>query len=187
MKRIIISVLCLAFCVGLSACSGKDTVSSEMSDLKSKAEGTTSKVMSKTESTVDKVTSKVESTAKDVVDGITGDTNVGTTGALKDGEYIVTADEFDSNGYKARVKIEVENGKVEEIECDAIDQNGNERDDDAWEDKMELFEDAVVMRGLDALTFATDGTVEGINGFDLKVSEYKNLIEQALNKAKKTA
>ena len=124
-----------------------------------------------------------------VADGITGDTNVGDMGKLRDGEYTATSDTYDSDGYKARVKVKVENGKISEVDCDAVDKDGNEKsDNDAhndWDDKIELFEDAVVMRGLDNLRFADDGTVTGINGMDLNVGEYRKLLTEALAKANK--
>ena len=178
MKKIILPILCFVFALSFAACttSGGDTTGSKVSDVKDDAQSMVSSVMSKVDS---------------MADGITGDTNVGDTGALRDGEYTATSDTYDSNGYKARVKIEVENGKVTEVDCEAVDKEGNEISDadggDAWDNKMELFENAVVLRGLDNLEFAENGTVTGIDGMDLDVSEYKKLITEALNKAKKTS
>ncbi len=177
MKRFILPIFCFLLAVSLTACTGgSDTTESKKEDIKNDAASMTSSIMSGVQS---------------VADGITGDTNVGDTGKLRDGEYVATSDTYDSDGYKARVKIEVENGKVAEVECDAIDKNGNEKTDNDnhndWEDKIELFEDAVVMRGLDKLEFAEDGTVAGIDGMDLNVGEYKKLISEALNKAKKNS
>lgn len=177
MKKFILPIIVFSLVFSLTACTGgSDTTESKKDDLKNDAQSMVSSVMSGVES---------------VADGITGDTNVGDTGKLRDGEYVATSDTYDKDGYKARVKIEVENGKITEVDCDAVDKDGNEKSDNDshndWDDKIELFEDAVVMRGLDKLEFAEDGTVAGINGMDLNVGEYRKLITEAMNKAKKDA
>lgn len=177
MKRFILPIICFLLAASLTACTGgSDTTESKKDDLKNDAQSMVSSVMSGVES---------------IADGITGDTNVGDMGSLRDGEYTATSDTYDKDGYKAKVKVKVENGKVSEVDCNAVDKDGNEKsDNDAhndWDDKIELFEDAVVMRGLDKLEFAEDGTVGGINGMDLNVGEYKKLLTEALNKAKKNS
>ena len=43
----------------------------------------------------------------------------------------------------------------------------------------------MVAKGFEALDIASDGTVNGIEGFDLNLGEYTPLINEAIDKAKK--
>ena len=178
MKRILICISAFALMVSLTACRGGngDSASDMMESAASGAES---------------VASKVGSTVSEMIDGDTteSDSSKNDTGALKDGKYTAEGKNYGEDGFRPYVEIEVENGKITEVDCDAVNQKGDfKKDDDAhdsWEDKIELFEDEVELKGLDKITINSDGTVSDIKGMDLDVGEYAKLLKEAIDKAKK--
>ncbi len=177
MKRILLLISVFALVFSLTACTaGNGNTASDMVD--SAVSGAES-VMSEAGSAL----SNGDTTKSD-----TADTNA-TTGALKDGKYTAEGKEYDDEGYRPYVEIEVENGKITDIDCDAVNESGDFKKDndkyDNWEDKIELFEDEVEVKGLENVTVNDDGLVSGINGMDLNVGEYAKLLKEAIDKAKK--
>lgn len=176
MKRILFCISVFALVFSLTACNaGKGNTASDMVD--SAASG------------VGSIASKVESSASDVLNGDTLNSGNSDTGALKDGKYTAEGKEYDEEGYRPYVEIEVKNGKITDVDCDAVNEKGDFKKDndtyDDWEDKIEMFEDEVEVKGLDKITVNSDGSVSGINGMDLNVGEYSKLLKEAIDKAKK--
>lgn len=175
MKKIIPIILSLAFCFSLAACGGNNTTSSMMES------GNTSDMLT---------SSKNESTSSNSILDASGVSSTSSDNTiLKDGKYTAEGDSYDEDGYKPYVELTVKNGKITEIDCDAIDKEGDfkkESDDmEDWADKIMLFEKEVVAKGLEKITFNKDGTATGIDGMDLNVGEYGDLIKEAMDKAKK--
>lgn len=179
MKRLLICISVFALTFSLAACnSGKGNTGSDMMD----------SAVSGAESVV----SKVGSAVSDMMSGDTTGSNTansGDTGALKDGKYTAEGKTYGEDGFRPYVEIEVENGKITEVDCDAVNEKGDfKKDDDThdtWEDKIEMFEDEVELKGLDKITIGSNGTVSGIDGMDLDVSEYAKLLKEAIDKARK--
>lgn len=181
MKRILFCVSVFILVFSLAACNSGNGNNGN--------NNTTSDMINSAASGVGSIASKVESAMSGMTDGSTTGSKDADTGALKDGKYTAEGSDYDDDGYKAYVEIEVENGKITEIDCDAVNEKGDfKKDDDtfdSWEDKIEMFEDEVELKGLDKITVNDDGTVSGINGMDLKVDEYAKLLKEAIDKAKK--
>ena len=184
MKRILIFMSAFALMVTLTACSGGsgNTASDMMDSAASKAESVVSKVGSTISDMMSGDTTASDSTASDTA-------NQSGTGVLKDGKYTAEGKKYGDDGFRPYVEIEVENGKITEVDCDAVNEKGDfKKDDDAhdsWEDKIELFEDEVELKGRDKITVNSDGMVSGINGLDIDVREYAELLKEAIDKARK--
>lgn len=176
MKKIILGLLTLTLSFCLAACGGNGTTSSMNSSTGSDA--SSGMITSSDNSSSGQASSTEDSS------GTNGENTV-----LKDGKYTAEGKNYDDEGYKPYVELTVKNGKITEIDCDAIDKDGDfKKDEDdmkSWVDKIMLFEKEVVAKGLEKIKFNDDGTVTGIDGMDLNVGEYSKLIEEAINKAKK--
>ncbi len=171
MKKLFMCILALGLMLSFTACAagdGGDTTGSK---------------------TMDSVISGAESLASEVGSAVSSMADGDTAGKLKDGKYTAEGKEYDDEGWKPYVEIEVENGKIDDVDIDAVNQKGDfkKEDDkyDEWEDKIELFEDEIKNKGIDKIEIGDDGTVSGINGMDLNVGEYAKLVEEAIEKAKK--
>ncbi len=172
MKKLILALFCFVLSISLVACSSSgDTTGSKSSDTASKNNSSTA------------ITDN--SSQNNSVSSIGSDTS--ETGELKDGTYTAEADNYNDEGYKPFVELTVSDGKVTKIDLDAVNQDGDykkDSDNDGWIDKIMLFEQEVVAKGLEAIDIATDGAVNGIEGFDLNLGEYRDLINEAIDKAK---
>ncbi len=180
MKRILFCISAFALMFSLTACSGGNNGN------------TTSDMMDSAASGAESVVSNVGSAVSDMLGSDTTGSdsqNSDTAGALKDGKYTAEGKDYDDEGYRSYVEIEVENGRITEIDCDAVNEKGDFKKDndtyDSWEDKIEMFEEEVEVKGLDKVTVNDDGSVSGINGMDLNVGEYAKLIKEAMDKARK--
>lgn len=180
MKRLLICLSVFALAFSFTACNrgSGNTASDKMDSAMSGAES---------------VVSKVGSAVSDMMNGDTTESDTANSGssngALKDGKYTAEGKTYGEDGFRPYVEIEVENGKITEVDCDAVNEKGDfKKDDDAhdsWEDKIEMFEDEVELKGLDKISVNSDGTVSGIDGMDLNVSEYAKLLKEAIDKARK--
>ena len=175
MKKLLALALACLVAVSLTACMN-DT-NTKPNDITSKTESIKDNVMSDTTS----------SDASDLQNGTTSKTDTANTG-LHDGTYKAEADTYDKEGYKPYVELTVKNGKVSEIECDALNKEGKRKREDNtaadWLENMKIFEQEVIARGLDNITIGEDGAVNDIEGLNLNIGEYGNLIREALNKAR---
>jgi len=188
MKKLTLLLVCLALVFSLAGCMGSNNETNG---------STPSATTSSKENTSEGIVDNESSTDNNTTDGSntsdTGSDNSATngteTGDLKDGKYTAEADTYDDEGYKPFVELTVKNGKVSEIDLDAVNSKGDyKKDSNAasdWIDKMMLFEKEIVVKGLEAIDFNEDGTVDGIEGFDLNVGDYTKLINEAISKAKK--
>ena len=87
---------------------------------------------------------------------------------LKDGKYTAEANDYGEDGYKPFVELTVSNNTD-------------------WIDKIGLFEKEMVAKGIADIEFNSDGTVNGIEGFDINIGEYTDLINEAVAKARKNS
>ena len=171
MKKLLLLCMSVILLLAFTACTagGSNTASDAMDSAASKTES---------------IASDVGSDISDITDGSSQ-----SNANLKDGKYTAEGKDYDEEGWRPYVEIEVENGKIENVDLDAVNQKGDfKKDDDkfdAWEDKIELFEDEVKAKGIDAIKLNDDGTVSGIEGMDLNVKEYATLLSEAIEKAKK--
>lgn len=171
MKKLLLLCMSVTLILAFTACTsgGSNTASNAMDNAASKTES---------------IASDIGSNISDMTDGSSqSDTK------LKDGKYTAEGKNYDEEGWRPYVEIEVENGKIDDIDLDAVNQKGDfKKDDDkfdSWEDKIERFEDEVKAKGIDSIKLNEDGTVSGIEGMDLDVKEYASLIKEAISKAKK--
>ena len=179
MKKILSAVIILGICMSFAGCNTangvKEDINSGISDVESIASDIGSDMTDK---------DKTDTTESDKADLEDSDAS-----ALRDGTYKESGNNYDSKGYKPTVELTVTDGKISKIECDGVNKDGEYRRDNKnqseWEDKMELFEKEVVLKGLDNIAIADDGSVTGIDGMDLNVGEYRDLLEKAIDKAKK--
>ena len=172
MKKLFLAFLSLALCFSFAACSsGEETTGS-------KTDETSSMTSSKTEI----MPSESSNESSSMNEPSESDT------ALKDGTYKAEGEDYSEDGYKPTVTLTVSNGKISDIDLDAVNKKGERKkdsDQDDWIDKIVIFEKEMVAKGLEALDIASDGTVNGIEGFDLNLGEYTPLINEAIDKAKK--
>lgn len=173
MKKLFLAFLSICLCFSFTACmSGEETTGS-------KTDETSSMTSSKTE--IIPSESSKEASAAD-------ESSVMSDTALKDGTYKAEGKDYSEDGYKPTVTLTVSDGKISDIDLDAVNEKGEHKkdsDQDDWIDKIVIFEKEMVAKGLEALDIATDGTVNGIEGFDLNLGEYTPLINEAIDKAKK--
>jgi major membrane immunogen (membrane-anchored lipoprotein) len=123
-----------------------------------------------------------------------------STAEYKDGEYKASAPSYDDSGYKATAKVVVKNGKVYSVDCDADSKDGGTKKAHAesgkydmkkggaqygWHEEIAFFERYVTEKGVDAVSLKGDGKTDVITGCTIAVSDYVDLINEALNKAKK--
>lgn len=121
------------------------------------------------------------------------------TGAYKDGVYTAEGD-YDDQGYKPVVKATVTGGKLTALDCDEVKEDGSGKKalsesgqygmkaggaQAEWHEEVALFEKAAVEKGLDAISFGSDGKTDAISGCTIKVSHFASLARQALQQASK--
>lgn len=177
MKKLLAITLSILMAFSLAACMGNDNTAGD--DITSATESVKDDVMSDT----------TGSDKNDLENSSNMDaTNDTADNGLRDGTYKAEGKEYDKDGYKPYVELTVKNGKISEIECDALNKDGKRKreDDNAtdWLENMEIFENEVIAKGLDNILIGEDGSVKDIEGLDLNVGEYGDLIKEAMNKAK---
>lgn len=175
MKKLIAITFAFLMVISLTACMGNDNTSKD--DITSQSESVKDDTMN----------SSTNSDNSDMKYSSNDESNTANTG-LRDGTYKAEGKEYDSEGYKPYVELTVKNGKISEIECDALDKDGKRKREDNnaadWLENMKIFESEVIARGLDNITIGEDGSVSDIEGLDFNVGEYGKLIKEAMNKAK---
>lgn len=122
-----------------------------------------------------------------------------STVKYKDGEYIVSAPNYDDQNFKATVKVIVKDGKVATVDCDALAKDGDTKKVQSengtysmksggakheWHEQISYFEKFVVQNGVDAVSVKGDSKTDVITGCTIKVKDYVDLINEALDKAK---
>lgn len=123
--------------------------------------------------------------------------------AYKDGTYTAQASEFAPSGWKEIMEITIENGKLIEIDWDAI-----YKDDSIpirkkqysksglygmlagganaeWYDQATAAEHFVLENGIDALSVSEDGYTDAVSSCTIHVSEFDKLLRECLETAKK--
>ena len=118
----------------------------------------------------------------------------------KDGEYSASAPNYDDSGFKATVKLVIKDGAIVSIDCDAkskdegtkkaLSESGHYNMKTAgaqydWHEEIALFERYVVSEGINSVTLNSNGKTDVITGCTIKVADYVDLINEALDKAKK--
>lgn len=118
----------------------------------------------------------------------------------KDGEYKAAAANFDDSGYKATVRVTVKDGAVESVDCDAEIKDGGTKKalsesgkygmkaggaQHEWHEEIALFEKWVAENGVDKVSTDKSGKTDAITGCTISVGDYVDLINEALDKAKK--
>lgn len=117
----------------------------------------------------------------------------------KDGEYIASAPNYDDQGFMPTVKVIVKEGRIQTIDCDALAKEGDSKKVQSengkysmkaggakyeWHQQIAYFEKFVVENGVDKVRIKSDEKTDVITGCTIKVKDYKDLIKQALDKAK---
>ena len=123
-----------------------------------------------------------------------------TVQQYKDGEYKASAELYDDSDYKATVKVVVKDGAVYSVDCDADKKGGGTKKADSesgkynmkqggaqyeWHEEIAFFEKYVTQNGVDAVSLKGDGKTDVITGCTIAVSDYVDLIKEALKKAEK--
>lgn len=118
----------------------------------------------------------------------------------KDGEYKSAAKDFDDNGYKSTVTVVIKDGSIQSIYCDADKKGGGTKKADSengiydmkkggsqydWHEEVAFFEEYVRENGVGNLRLDANGKTDVVTGCTISVSEYVDLINNALEKAEK--
>ncbi|MCI8360896.1 MAG: FMN-binding protein [Clostridiales bacterium] len=119
-------------------------------------------------------------------------------GSHKDGTYTAEGS-YDDQGYKPVVKVTVSGGKLSALDCDEVKEDGSSKKSlsqsgqygmkekagakGEWHEEAALFEKAAVEKGLDAISFGSDGKTDAISGCTISVSHFAALAREALQKA----
>ena len=178
MKRCLTIALAVLMAFSLTACMGGGDTSSK------------DEVSSTGESSNDGMGSSTTGSDGSSLQNGTNDSSASDTAdtGLRDGTYKAEGKEYDSEGYKPYVELTVKNGKIAEIECDAVNKDGKHKREDNnaadWLENMKIFEQEVIARGLENITIGSDGSVTDIKGLDFNLGEYGNLIKEAADKAR---
>ncbi len=174
MKRILAVVCALLVLMAFAGCSRKatDDLNSAVSDVKSDVESVLSG------------------------DG-TGSENVSS---MSDGKYTVDANEYDESGYLATVTVTVSDGKVVSVNIDDIDKDkkskkalsesgnygmkekGNAKAE--WHEEIAVLEKHLTEKGVKGITVDSEGKTDAISGCTISISQYLNLYNKAIEKAK---
>lgn len=166
-KRILTLVLTVIVMMSFAACGASDTPETESKN--------------KTDKThiAESGTTEKEKTDESKTD----------TAELKDGTFRAESDEKDKDGYKEYAEVTIKDGKISKIDCNAENDEGKLKKDDesmsAWVDKIAIFENEVINKGIENISLDTNGKIADLDGMDLDVSNYAKLITKALEKAKK--
>lgn len=122
------------------------------------------------------------------------------SGSYKDGEYIASANDYDDQGFKSTVKVIVKDGEIASIDCNALAKEGDSKKVQSengtysmkpagakaeWHEQIAKFEAHVRQHGADSVKTNSEGRTDTVTGCTIKVKEYVDLINQALEKAKK--
>ncbi len=128
------------------------------------------------------------------------DNGSATTVKYEDGEYSAAASEFDTSGYRPTVKVVIKDGEIQSVDCDADKKGGGTKKTESengnynmklggaqyeWHEEIAFFEEHVKENGVADLNLNDSGKTDAVAGCTIVVSEYVELINQALNKAKK--
>ncbi|HHW45601.1 MAG TPA: FMN-binding protein [Clostridiales bacterium] len=122
------------------------------------------------------------------------------SGKLKDGTYSATAPDFNAQGYKPTVEVVIKDGKVISVSIDEIKEDGSTKKalsesgqykmvelggaQAEWHEQVALYEKAVVEQGVENVKLNDKGAPDAISGCTITVSDYAELIKEAINKAK---
>ena len=138
---------------------------------------------------------------KDTVsDSSSAGSDTSSAAKYKDGEYIVSAPNYDDQNFKATVKVIVKDGRVASVDCDALAKDGDTKKVQSenetysmksggakheWHEQIAYFEKHVVENGVDSVSIKGDSKTDTVTGCTIKVKDYVDLINEALDKAKK--
>lgn len=118
----------------------------------------------------------------------------------KDGEYLASAPNYDDQEFKATVKVVVKDGRVASIDCDALAKDGDTKKVQSengtysmksggaqheWHEQIAYFEKYVLENGVKSVSTNGEGKTDTVTGCTIKVKDYVDLINEALDKAKK--
>lgn len=125
----------------------------------------------------------------------TADNSNESDGSLVDGTYIARS-EFD-HGYQGIVTIIVEGGNITSLVYDAVDESGEYKSylssvgeyvmvegNPTWKEQADLLAEFVIEnQNAAGLTVDEEGKTDVISGVSIDISEFINLVEEALEKA----
>jgi len=127
----------------------------------------------------------------------TNDTTATEQGTLADGNYFA-AGEPDDKGYKYMISLDVNGGKIETVNFDAVNVNtaGDTKKklsqdgtygmkaggaSSEWHEQVELLEQALVEKqDVAAITVNEEGKTDAVSGVSIKVNNFVELVTQAL-------
>ena len=127
----------------------------------------------------------------------TEEENVLEDAAFTDGTYEAKTAEADSNGFTDQVTMTVKDGKITEVNWDAVDAEGNKKsvlsengqyvmteDGPTWKEQAEALADAVIQnQSLDFLTTDNKGKTDAVSGVSIAVTGFISLAEQCMLEA----
>lgn len=117
----------------------------------------------------------------------------------KDGEYLASSPNYDDQGFMATVKVIVKDGRVASVDCDALAKEGDSKKvrsengtysmkaggaKHEWHEQIAYFEQHVIANGVDSISIKGDQKTDTVTGCTIKVKDYVDLINEALDKAK---
>jgi major membrane immunogen (membrane-anchored lipoprotein) len=119
------------------------------------------------------------------------------TALIKDGTYLAETKAFDEQGYKDKVTMTIEGGKITEVYWDAYNEDGElksvlsadgaysmTKDGPTWQQQASAVADYVVQHQTAAsITMNADGDTDSVSGVSISVSTFVDLIKECLDQA----
>ena len=116
---------------------------------------------------------------------------------LKDGTYEAKAEAADNNGFMDQVTMTVADGKITEVNWDAIGEDGSAKsvlsengeyvmteDGLTWKEQAEALANALIEnQSLDFLQVNEQGKTDAVSGVSISVGEFISLAEKCMNEA----
>ncbi|WFR57764.1 FMN-binding protein [Anaerocolumna sp. AGMB13025] len=164
-------------------------------DLNSTDNQTSSDDVNSTEPTTDAQTSEPKTTETDTSETNTVSETSGNV--LADGTYEAEEPEFDDQGYKDKVTLTIENGKMTEVIWDAYNDKGElksvlsadgiyemEGGGLTWQEQALAITDYLVkQQSIDTITMNAEGKTDAVTGVTISVRDFINLVQECLKDA----
>lgn len=151
--------------------------------------------------TTDDLNSAVSDVKSDIESAMSGDgTGSENVSSMSNGKYTVKSEEYDESGYLATVTVTVSDGKVVSVGIDDIDKDrkskkalsesgnygmkekGNAKAE--WHEEIAVLEKHLIEKGVKGITVDSEGKTDAISGCTISISQYLNLYNKAIEKAK---
>ncbi len=116
---------------------------------------------------------------------------------LKDGNYEAKSESADNSGFISQVTMTVKDGKITQINWDAVKEDGSKKsvlsengeyvmteNGPTWKEQAEAIAKAVIEnQSLDFLNLDEQGKTDAVSGVSISIGDFMSLAEQCINEA----